>query len=88
MNMVIILEILVGIVVVAAAVRFAVWDARQRRSVAEEQDTSEVLAHGGERQAEQAPSDAVEQREGDEIAALSAPATAPAIGPEPPADTR
>ena len=88
MNMVIILEILGGIVVLALAVRFAVRDARQRRGAAEEQHTSEVLAHGGERQAEQAPSEAVEQREGDEVAALSAPATAPATGPEPPADTR
>jgi hypothetical protein len=93
MNMVIVLEILVGMVVVAAAVRFAVRDARQRRGVAEEQDTSAVLAHGGERQAEQDPSEAVEQREGEEVAALSGapatgPATDPATGPEPPADKR
>ena len=80
MNMVIILEILGGIVVLALAVRFAVRDARQRRGVAEEQD----------------PSAAVDQREGEEVVALSAPATAPATGSEtapvtgsePPADTR
>ncbi|MDQ4093251.1 MAG: hypothetical protein M3143_07560 [Actinomycetota bacterium] len=88
MNMVIILEILVGIVVVAAAVRFAVRDARQRRSVAEAQDTSEVAVHGGEREAKQDPSEAVDQREGEEVAALSAPATPPATASEPPADTR
>jgi hypothetical protein len=88
MNMVIILEILGGIVVLALAVRFAVRDARQRRGVVEEQDTSEVPAHSGQHQAEQDPSAAVDQREGEEVAALSAPATAPATGPEPPADTR
>lgn len=97
MNMVIILEILGGIVVLALAVRFAVRDARQRRGVAQEQGSSEVLAHGGERQAEQDSSAAVDhQREGEEVAALSAPAPAPATGsetgsatvPEPPADTR
>ncbi|HVE97468.1 MAG TPA: hypothetical protein VNA67_10840 [Pseudonocardiaceae bacterium] len=89
MNMVIILEILGGIVVLAIAVRFAVRDARQRRGVAEEQDASEVRARGSERQAEQDPSAAVDQREGEEVAALSAPAaTAPAAVPEPPADPR
>ena len=88
MNMVIILEILGGIVVLASAVRFAVRDARQRRGVADEQDTSEVQARDSERQAEQDPSAAVDQREGEEVAALSAPATAPATVPEPPADPR
>ena len=88
MNMVIILEILGGIIVLAIAVRFAVRDARQRRGVAEEQDTSEVPARGSERQAEQDASAAVDRREGEEVAALSAPATAPAAVSEPPADPR
>lgn len=84
MNMVIILEILGGIVVLALAVRFAVRDARQRRGVAEGQDTSDVRARGSERPAEQDPNAAADQRECEEVAALSAPATVP----EPPADTR
>lgn len=84
MNMVIVLEILAGIVVLAAAVRFAVRDARQRRGVTEAPDTGEVLAGGGEHQSEQVPSEAGDQREGEEVAALSAPATAPA----PPTEAR
>lgn len=84
MNMVIVLEILAGIVVLAAAVRFAVRDARQRRGVTEAPDTGEVLASGGKHQPEQVPSETADQREGEEVAALSGPSTAPA----PPAEAR
>jgi hypothetical protein len=71
MNMVIVVEIVVGFLVLAAAVRFAVRDTRQRRGVTESADTGEVPVRGGE-------------REGEEVAALSASSTAP----EPPADAR
>jgi len=85
MNMVIILEIVVGIVVLVAAVRFAVRDTRQRRGVTGSEDTGEASpARGGEREAEQHPSEVADQREGEEVAALGAPSTVP----EPPADAR
>ncbi|MDQ4010968.1 MAG: hypothetical protein M3228_09795 [Actinomycetota bacterium] len=84
MNMVIVLEILAGIVVLAAAVRFAVRDARQRRGVTEGPDTGEVLAGDGEREPAQVSSEAADQREGEEEAALSAQATVSA----PPAEAR
>ncbi len=85
MNIVIVLEILVGIAVLAAAVRFAVRDARQRRGVTEPTDTAEASpVRGGELETEQRPSEVVAQREGEEVAAMSAVSTAP----EPPADPR
>jgi hypothetical protein len=62
MNVVIIVEIVLGLLVLVAAVRFAVRDTRQRCGVAEPGDTGEVPARGGE---------------GEEVAALSAPSTAP-----------
>jgi hypothetical protein len=71
MNMVIVVEIVVGILVLALAVRFAVRDARQRRGVTEPAGTGEAPVRGGE-------------REGEEVAAVSASSTAP----EPPADAR
>jgi hypothetical protein len=67
MNVVIVVEIIVGFLVLAAAVRFAVRDTRQRRGVTESVDIGEAPARGGE-------------REGEEVAALTAP--------EPPADSR
>jgi hypothetical protein len=78
MNMVIVVEIVVGILVLALAVRFAVRDARQRRGVTEAAGTGEAPARGSE-----APARGSE-REGEEIAAVSASSTAP----EPPADAR
>lgn len=85
MNMVIILEIVVGIVVLVAAVRFAVRDTRQRRGVAGSEDIGEAPpARGAEREPEQHPSEVADQREGDEVVALSAPSTVS----EPPADAR
>jgi hypothetical protein len=85
MNIVIVFEILVGIAVLAAAVRFAMRDAQQRRGATESVDTAEALpARGGERETEQRPSEVVDQREGEEVAAMSAGSTAP----EPSADQR
>lgn len=84
MNMIIVVEIVAGILVLAAAVRFAVRDARQRRGVTESAGTGELPARGGEREAEQHPSEVADQREGEEVAALSASPTVP----EPPADAR
>jgi hypothetical protein len=85
MNMVIILEIVIGIVVLAAAVRFAVRDARQRRGVTGSEGTGETQpARGDERGVQQHPSEVADRREGEEVAALSAPSTVP----EPPADAR
>ncbi|MGH3778672.1 MAG: hypothetical protein ACRDRR_23540 [Pseudonocardiaceae bacterium] len=85
MNMVIVVEIVVGIVVLVAAVRFAVRDTRQRRGVTGSEDPGETQpAHGGKREAQQHPSEVADRREGEEVAALSAPSTAP----EPPADAR
>lgn len=78
MNMVIVLEIVVGIFVLAAAVRFAVRDARQRRGVAESAET-------GERATQQHSNEVADQREGDEaVVAVSASSTAS----EPSADVR
>ena len=85
MNIVIVFEILVGIAVLAVAVRFAVRDAQQRRGVTESVDTAEALpVRGDERETERRPSEVVDQREGEEVAAMSAVSTAP----EPPADPR
>lgn len=84
MNMAIVLEIVVGILVLAAAVRFAVRDTRQRRGVTKSEDTGGAPARGGEREAEQHPSEVADQREGEEAAALSALSTVP----EPPTDAR
>lgn len=88
MNMVIILEIVVGIVVLVAAVRFAVRDTRQRRAVAESADTAEAPVRGGDREAGQHRSEVADDREGEEVAALSAPSSAASTAPEPPADAR
>ncbi|HKR50910.1 MAG TPA: hypothetical protein VJT72_15265 [Pseudonocardiaceae bacterium] len=82
MNVVIVLEIVVGIFVLAAAARFAVRDARQRRGVTESTDTGEASARGSEHAAQQHPTEAAEQREA--VVAVSASSTAP----EPPADAR
>ncbi|MGH3813574.1 MAG: hypothetical protein ACRDUV_14165 [Pseudonocardiaceae bacterium] len=90
MNMVIILEIVVGIVVLAAAVRFAVRDARQRRGVTGPEDTvaAPPATGGGEHAAGQHRSEVADHREGEEVAALSAPSTAASTVPEPPAEAR
>jgi hypothetical protein len=64
MNMVIVVEIVVGILVLAATVRFAVRDTQQRRGVTEPEDTGEVPARGGE-------------REGEGVAAVSVSSTVP-----------
>jgi hypothetical protein len=82
MSMVIVLEIVIAIVVLAAAVRFAVRDTRQRRDASPQQQidhegTSEVQQHVSEREAEQRPSEVTHHREGDEVAAVSAPSAAP-----------
>ncbi|MGH3799303.1 MAG: hypothetical protein ACRDTD_04050 [Pseudonocardiaceae bacterium] len=83
MNMVIVFEIVVGIVVLAAAVRYAVRDTRQRRGVTDPAETVEAPAAGsGEREAQQRPSEVADHREGEEVAALSGSSTAP----EPPAN--
>jgi hypothetical protein len=71
MNMVIVGEIVVGFLVLVATVRFAVRDARQRRGVTESAGTGETTVRGDE-------------REDEEVAALSASSTAP----EPPAAAR
>ncbi|MGQ0716153.1 MAG: hypothetical protein ACT4NP_02350 [Pseudonocardiales bacterium] len=85
MNMVIILEIVVGIVVLVAAVRFAVRDTRQRRGATGSADIGEAPpVRGSERAAQQQPSEVADRRESEEVAALSAPSTVP----EPPADAR
>ncbi|MGH3934031.1 MAG: hypothetical protein ACRDS1_03455 [Pseudonocardiaceae bacterium] len=84
MNMVIVLEILLGLVVLGAAVRFAVRDTRLRRGATEPDDAGEALARDGEREAEQDASEAADQREGEEVATVSAAAT----DPEPPAAAR
>ncbi len=85
MTMIIVLEIVIGIFVLAAAVRFAVRDTRQRRGVTEPEDTGEaVLAPSSEHEAEQHPSEVADQREGEEVAALNASSTTP----EPPANAR
>ena len=75
MNVVIVVEIVVGILVLVAAVRFAVRDTRQRRGVTGPEGTGEASERGGEREVEQYPS---------EVAALSAPSTVL----KPPADSR
>ncbi|MGH3901064.1 MAG: hypothetical protein ACRDTA_23020 [Pseudonocardiaceae bacterium] len=84
MNMVIVLEILGGILLLAAAVRYAVRDTRQRRGVTEPEGTGDVpAAHGGERETEPHPSEVTDQREGEEAAALSASSTAPELPASP-----
>ena len=89
MNMVIIFEIVVGIVVLVAAVRFAVRDTRQRRGITGSEGTGEAPpAYGSERGVQQHPSEVADQPEGDEVAALSAPSTASSTAPEPPTDAR
>jgi hypothetical protein len=81
MSMVIVLEIIAAIVVLAAAVRFAVRDTRQRRDVNpqqrfESEDTGEAQPSGGKHGEEQRPSEVTDQREGEEVAAVSAPSAA------------
>jgi len=66
MNMVIIVEIVVGIVVFTGAVRFAVRDARERRPAdleqqSEPEHTPEVQEDCGEGEAEQHPSEVAER---------------------------
>jgi flagellar biosynthesis/type III secretory pathway M-ring protein FliF/YscJ len=89
MSMVIVLEVIVAIVVLAAAVRFAVRDTRQRRDASPQQrvesgDAGEAQPSGSEREADQHPIEVADQREGDEVAALSSTST----GPEPSTETR
>ncbi|MGH3753343.1 MAG: hypothetical protein ACRDRP_11705 [Pseudonocardiaceae bacterium] len=86
MNMVIVIEVVLGIAVLAAAVRFAIWDTRQRRGVTESADTGVAPSGGGESAAPQHPGEVVDQREGEEAAALSAVSTATV--PEPPVNAR
>ncbi len=87
MSMVIVLEVVVAIVVLAAAVRFAVRDTRQRRDASPQQrfepeDTGGAQPRVSTHEAEQHPSEVADQREGEEVAAVSASSAAP----EPPAD--
>ncbi|MGH3874593.1 MAG: hypothetical protein ACRDSR_24345 [Pseudonocardiaceae bacterium] len=94
MNMVIVLEILLGIVVLAAAVRFAVRDARQRRGVAGPTNTEEAgtgesqPARGDEQKVQPRSAEVADQREGEEVVAVSASSTATSTTPEPSADAR
>ncbi|MDQ2883389.1 MAG: hypothetical protein M3Y48_20070 [Actinomycetota bacterium] len=87
MNVLIIVEIVAAIVVLAAAVRFAVRDTRRRSGASLQQpsgsqdrpqDTREVA----EREAEQHHSEVADQRDGEEAAAVSVSSTSL----EPPAD--
>lgn len=83
MNMLIIVEIVAAILVLAAAVRFAVRDTRRRSGASLQPssgpgDTPEVP----EREAEQHRSEVADQRDGEEAAALSVSSTSL----EPPAD--
>ncbi|MGH3550265.1 MAG: hypothetical protein ACRDQU_19550 [Pseudonocardiaceae bacterium] len=84
MNMLIIVEIVAAIIVLAAAVRFAVRDTRRRSGAslqqpAGPQDTGEVA----EREAEPHRSEVTDQRAGEEATAVSVSST---TSPEPPAD--
>ncbi|MDQ2791133.1 MAG: hypothetical protein DLM60_14465 [Pseudonocardiales bacterium] len=84
MNMLIIVEIVAAIIVLAAAVRFAVRDTRRRSGASLQQpsgpqDTREVA----EREAEQHRSEVTDQRDGEEATAVSVSST---TSPEPPAD--
>jgi hypothetical protein len=86
MSMVIVLEVIVAIVVLAVAVRFAVRDTRQRRDVSPEQrfqseDTGGTQPHAGKQVAEH-PSEVADQRESEEVAAVSASSTAGESGTE------
>ncbi|MGH3780208.1 MAG: hypothetical protein ACRDRO_06140 [Pseudonocardiaceae bacterium] len=83
MNMLIIVEIVAAILVLAAAVRFAVRDTRRRSGASLQpssgpEDTPEVPEH----EAEQHRSEVADQRDGEEAAALSVSSTSL----EPPAD--
>ncbi len=87
MSMVIVLEVIVAIIVLAVAVRFAVRDTRQRRDVSPEQrfqseDTGGTQPHAGKQVAEQHPSEVADQRESEEVAAVSASSTAGESGTE------
>jgi hypothetical protein len=89
MNLVIVVEIVAGILVLAAAVRFAVRDTRRRSGASLAQpsgpeDTREVSERGSEREVEQRRSEVAGQPDGEEAAALSASST----GMEPPTGTR
>lgn len=88
MNMVIVLEILVGLVVLGAAVRFAVRDTRQRRGALEPDDAGEALVRDGEPAAQQNASEVVDQRADKDVATVSAAATDQPNDPEPPAGAR
>ncbi|MBV9161010.1 MAG: hypothetical protein JO309_04905 [Pseudonocardiales bacterium] len=66
MDMVIIVEIVVGLLVLAGAVRFAMRDARQRRSASlqqqsEPEHTPEVQERGSESEAEPHPSEVADR---------------------------
>jgi flagellar biosynthesis/type III secretory pathway M-ring protein FliF/YscJ len=72
MDMIMIVEIVVGIVVLAGAVRFAVRDVRQRRHASlqqqyepahtpEPEHTSEVQERSSEREVEQPPSEVADR---------------------------
>lgn len=66
MDMVMMVEIIVGIVVLAGAVRFAVRDARQRRPASvqdqsEPEHIPEVQERDSEREADQHPSEVADQ---------------------------
>jgi hypothetical protein len=91
MSMVIVLEIVVAIVVLAVAVRFAVRDTRQRRDANNSpeqrfasEDTDGTQLPGSEHDAQQRPSEVADHRAGEEVAAVGASSAAP----EPPADAR
>ncbi|MGH3688048.1 MAG: hypothetical protein ACRDRU_29050 [Pseudonocardiaceae bacterium] len=85
MSMVIVLEIIVAIVVLAVAVRFAVRDTRQRRDanpqpLFDSEDTGEAQPRGSKHEAQQPPSQPADQHQ---VAALSTPSSAP----EPPTNS-
>lgn len=66
MDMVIIVEIVLGIVVLAGAVRFAVRDVQQRRPASLQQQSEpepapEAQERGSEREAEQPPSEVADR---------------------------
>lgn len=89
MSMVIVLEIIVAVVLLAAVARFAVRDTRQRRDASPEQrvvseETASAQPRGSKHEAEQHPGEVTAQREDEEVVALNASPTAP----EPSVDTR
>lgn len=86
MNMLIIVEVVAAILVLAAAVRFAVRDTRRRSGASQQPsgpgDGPEEAREVPAPEAEQHRGEVADQRDGEEAAALSVSSTSP----EPPAD--